>query len=121
MEVLVALAIVAVCLASLLGMYLNQVKAAQHAQERRGAIMLADSKLAEAASADYPEQVPASGSDILRGIEYRWRFGVDDPAEEELNSTAGRLCEVTVNVSWGKGKSRRSLELSALASKRGKL
>ncbi|MEE8247170.1 MAG: prepilin-type N-terminal cleavage/methylation domain-containing protein [Alphaproteobacteria bacterium] len=114
LEVVVAVAILAVSMGVLLQLFSTGLKGARLAEHRTIATLLAESKLATI-GVESPLEAGESGGQFAGG--YRWRATVgryEEPGREEPPDGDAEAYEVVVTVSWGEGSAESSLSLVTL-------
>jgi len=114
LEVLVAFAVLALCLGVLLRIFSGDGRLAGMAEEHARAVVLAQSLLAKA-GAETPLGLGVTGGDIDE--DYRWEMRVTPfvPAGEPLPTNLGfKPYWVEVEVDWGEGDELRSFSLGTL-------
>jgi len=101
-EVLIALAIVGICLVSLLGLHITQIRAAGYTTRTRRAWMLADEKLSEKLTTTNLTPGSNSGTERINNITYNWQTTIARPSLKQLSSDyLENLWEIKVTVTWG--------------------
>ena len=118
-EVLVALAILAIALVTLIRLLLVSVSMTDHARDVSRATLLAQARMDEALSSRNLE--PDSPSGRVEGEAgeptLQWETTVTDKSIAALESVGVQnLREVKVRVSWGKGDGERSIEMATLVA-----
>lgn len=104
LEVMVALLIIAISFIVLLHSRNQSVIAADYARHTTIATLLASEKMSEIEHGESLDSGEDAGNFGEEYPEYTWRTTVSDTAYELVN-------EVRVVVSWGEGRSQRSVEL----------
>jgi general secretion pathway protein I len=114
-EAMIASAIVALMLAAMYGAIADTARGSAHANEKRTALMIAQSELAAIGTA-----LPLSPG-VTGGVQgpYAWRVEIEPYAEAAAPSDAGGLWDVTVSVRATDGNADlvtlRSLELGPVS------
>lgn len=104
LEVMVALLIIAISFIVLLHSRNQSVIAADYARHTTIATLLASEKMSGIEHEESLDTGEDTGNSIEEYPEYTWRTTVSDTAYEHVK-------EVRVVVSWGEGRSQRSVEL----------
>lgn len=109
-EVVVAIAFMAVAVVGLIRLQLVSIKAADHARLLSRATLAADAKMAETLAADYPEPGTATGS--IAEPPMQWQVTVAEECAPETG-TLGLKGQrtVEVRVCWDEGIDRRQVRL----------
>lgn len=117
LEVLVALAILAVTLGVAMAGFSGNLAFSARIDDQRRALMLAQSLLAAAGRSEPLEPGMAEGM-AEDGLRWKRRISVYLPQEEEAGAQSPRLpvaaYQVSVDVSWGGEGTGRSVALTAL-------
>ena len=117
-EVLICLAIVAICMVSLLGLYVRQIKTAGDLVNVRYATLLADEKLAGLRASLDIAAGRDSGTTKINNTDFKWHITVNDEVPPTLpQSLQQKLFDVTVVVRWGKFSSGNAVKLNTLIRK----
>ena len=115
-EVLIALAVLAIGLVALLQLHVLSLRSSDRAARQGEALRLASDKLAEALAKPSPEPGAGAGGEEgpMAGME--WRVMVAPAAAAELNGAeAPGLMRVTVEVVWADGPRERKVGLTTYA------
>ena len=109
-EVLVALAVVAIALVALLGLHLSSVHTQVRGEKMVRASLLAEEKIAEATLEGYPELGGSGGENEQDGMVFEWerqvrKMTVSLGAEQKIE----RLREIAVAVAWQEGRRRKQI------------
>ncbi len=122
-EAAVALAIVSICLLTLLALHTTSINLADAAHQNTEAALLAEQKMAEILALGYPQPGTESGTEQTG---FKWRTEIAD-VESPAFSSLGRpmpqddikgLRKVTVDVAWNRGSSVKNLRISSYIAKR---
>ncbi len=118
-ESLIALAVVSIALVALLGLHLNGIKMAQTADNIARAVSLAQTKLAEKTTLGCPQTGTESGTTTIDRLPFHWKTIVSRVTNEQLQ-TAGihKLRQVSTEVEWQQGNTRKRICLSTWVAKR---
>lgn len=110
-EVLVALAILAVSLGAIVPMYSDIAQRSTRSEAERVSLALAESKLAEAGTTIPIREGTANGADG----KYRWALAVRQVVDILRENPYGLAAyDVAVTVAWTEGSSERSVSLRTL-------
>lgn len=118
-EVIAALTIVSIALVALLKLNIISINTTDVAGAICEATFLAEEKIAEALVDGYPELAAESGTVERNALPLFWQRQVADIRPTELaqaNITGMR--QVSVDVSWIKGSSRRQIQMSTYIANR---
>lgn len=111
-EVIVALAIVSISLLGLLRLQLLSIAASEKANALIEAMLLAQSKIAEATASGFPALGTSQGSVEANSLALQWQTRVTQsalvPRDQGLSNN---LHKVTVNVSWIHGAGKKHVEM----------
>ena len=115
LEIMVALAIVAIALVPLLRLHLLSLDATIRAQDLTTAILLAQGQLA--AMGDFPEEGKDSGTFKEPDLQkFRWQTAVTEHTfDSEDASTQVEVRRIGVTVLWTEGRSERRYSLESYA------
>jgi len=118
-EVLVALAVVSVALLALIRMHLVSLNAADAANARANAVLLAQERIDHTLAAGFPEIGVDAGTAAAGNLELKWRtevaeFRPDRLAGDEI-APMRRLC---VEVAWNRGARPERLTISTCVADR---
>ena len=112
-EVLVAIAFMAVAMLGLLRLQVVSIRSTDHARRLSQATLLADAKMAETLAAGCTDVGAASGTtDAPAAMD--WQVRVEDAPVAELPDLAG-VRSVTVRVNWKDGRDVRQVQLVTYA------
>ncbi len=113
LEVLVAFAILALAVATILSLFASGLRNTAVAAEYARALTLAESHLAAFQGSSNATQLE---SGISEGISegFSWQSRVSPYEEGGLDAGRTRLYRIDVQVDWGEGNRRRSVQLSTL-------
>jgi type II secretion system protein I len=115
-EVLIALAILAIGMVALLQLHVLSLRAADRAARRGEALRLASDKLAEALAKPAPEPAAGVGAEDGPAAGMEWRVTVAPAAAADLNGAeAPGLLRVSVEVAWADGPRERKVGLTTYA------
>jgi len=118
-EVIVALAIVAISLLVLLKLHLLSITMAETAQTTSYAVLLADEKIAEILALGYPQVGTSSGTVERNSQSFHWRTDVTDfTLLESTGINIDGLRKIAVDVSWQHGIGRKHLKMSTCVADR---
>ena len=117
LEIMVALAIVAIALVPLLRLHLLSLDATMRSQDLTTAILLAQGQLA--AMGDFPEEGEDTGKYEDPHLEkFRWQTAVTEHKfDSEDGNTAVEVRHIAVTVVWTEGGSERQYSLEAYAAR----
>lgn len=101
LEVMVAMAIIAIALTAVLGSQSQSVSLASEAKFSTTAPLLAQSKMAEIEMADTNDLADDSGDFGEDFPGYTWQLSVKEAAFEEPENVSDRLRQVDLKISWG--------------------
>ena len=103
LEVMVAMAIIAIALTAVMGSQSQSVSLASEAKFSTTAPLLAQSKMAEIEVAEVKDLNDDSGDfgDDFQG--YTWQLSVKDIVFEEPENVAERLMQIDLKISWNEG------------------
>ena len=104
LEVMIAVAVMAVSLAAVLGLQSRSLTLAAESRFHTTATLLAQGKMAEMAVADLGAMASDSGDfgDVFSG--YAWRLSVQDAGFPGLEKVKGRLKRIDLEVTCGEGE-----------------
>lgn len=121
-EVLIALAILAIAAVALLQLQVASIKLSDRASRQTRAALLAQARLAEATAEGFPEIGGSAGG--FAGEEnagFRWETMVEEARDPALEDAGVRgLRRLAVTVRWNDGESERQVELTTLLADRGR-
>lgn len=103
LEVMVAMAIIAIALTAVLGSQSQGVSLANEAKFNTTAPLLAQSKMAEIEMADPADFADDSGDFGEDFPGYTWQLNVKDVVFEEPENVSDRLRQFDLGISWGEG------------------
>ena len=117
MEVLVALAITAISVIPLLHLLVTSISMMDSAGCLSHASLIANEKLAETVSKDYPQ--PGTESGVIdneeNNIVYNWQVNITDTQQKELAElNLSGLRKVNVCVQWNEGQAKKQVCMSTL-------
>jgi len=119
LEVIVALSIMAIALVALLRLHVVSITMADRAARLSRAALLADAKMAEVLSQDYPEIGSQSGSTQQeeRDVVFHWQVTIDEvkPAALEDVGLTG-LRSVCAQVTWQEGLREGRVQVATYVS-----
>lgn len=120
LEVMVAVAIIAIALTAVLGSQSQSVSLASEAKFSTVAAFLAQSKMAEIESAG-PDDLTSDAGDFGEDYpDYRWETEVNDVTLADSEKAGDYLKQIDLNVSWGEnGLYQYSLRLYGFVSETG--
>ncbi len=101
LEVMVAMAIIAIALTAVLGSQSQSVSLASEAKFSTTAPLLAQSKMAEIEMADTNDLADDSGDFGEDFPGYTWQLSVKEAVFEEPENVSDRLRQVDLKISWG--------------------
>lgn len=101
LEVMVAMAIIAIALTAVLGSQSQSVSLATEAKFSTTAVLLAQDKLAEIEAEKIGDLTSGSGDFGEDFPGYRWNLRVTDTSFDELEETSDHLKQIDLIVSWG--------------------
>ncbi len=104
LEVMVAMAIIAIALTAVLGSQSQSVSLASEAKFNTTAPLLAQSKIAEIEVAEQDDLAGGSGDFGEDFPGYTWELSVEDIAFEEPENVSDLLKRIDLKVSWGEEK-----------------
>jgi type II secretion system protein I len=118
-EVMIALAIVAISLLALIKLHITSITTAQKAEAISQAVLLAEGKIAETIAPGYPALATDSGVAERNGITMNWRTEVTSmPFSTPGNTGIDGLRIVSVDIAWPSGIGRRNLKMSTCVADR---
>ena len=118
-EVIVALAVMAIGLVTLLNLQLVSIRMTHHAYAKSQAALLAEARMAEAIANGFPEIGSMTGTveDADRAIAFDWQTTVSDLHVAAFQDTAvSGLRRVEVVVTWEAGQSLERVSMSTCVS-----
>ena len=121
-EVIIALAILAIALVVLIRLQVISISMTDHAAQLSRASFLATAKMAEVLAAGYPELGSKSGSVEGEGggAGFHWQTTVRDERTQMLEEAdVTGLCGVYVLVNWGEGRQKRRIQMVTLVADQG--
>ncbi|MCD6138391.1 MAG: prepilin-type N-terminal cleavage/methylation domain-containing protein [Deltaproteobacteria bacterium] len=101
LEVMVAMAIIAIALTAVLGSQSQSVSLATEAKFSTTAVLLAQHKLAEIEAEKIGDLTSGSGDFGEDFPGYRWNLRVTDTSFDELEEISDRFKQIDLIVSWG--------------------
>ena len=101
LEVMVAMAIIAIALTAVLGSQSQSVSLASEAKFNTTAPLLAQSKIAEVEVAEQNDLTGDSGDFGEDFPDYTWELSVEDITFEEPENVSDLLKRIDLKVSWG--------------------
>jgi len=101
LEVMIAIAIIAIAFGAVLGSQSQSLTLANEARFITTAALLAQSKMAEIEAMDVHDPTSDAGDFGEDFPGYRWELGVHDVAFDEPGSAADHLKQIDLIVSWG--------------------
>ena len=104
LEVMVAMAIIAIALTAVLGSQSQSVSLASEAKFNTTAPLLAQSKIAEIEVAEQDDLAGGSGDFGEDFPGYTWELSVEDIVFEEPENVSDLLKRIELKVSWGEEK-----------------
>ena len=104
LEVMVAMAIIAIALTAVLGSQSQSVSLASEAKFNTTAPLLAQSKIAEIEVAEQDDLAGGSGDFGEDFPGYTWEFSVEDIVFEDPENVSDLLKRIDLKVSWGEEK-----------------
>jgi general secretion pathway protein I len=104
LEVMVAMAIIAIALTAVLGSQSQGVSLASEAKFNTTAPLLAQSKIAEIEVAEAVDLSGGSGDFGEDFPGYTWEFSVEDIVFEKPENVSDLLKQIDLKVSWGDGE-----------------
>ena len=118
-EVLIALAIVAISLVALIRLHLISIRMTEVAEITSQAVLLANEKISETLAAGFPEEGTDSGIVENKALSLNWRTEVTDiePLQSGELDIAG-LRRILVDISWEQGIRRKHLQMSTYVADR---
>ncbi len=112
-EILVALAIAAIGLLGLLRLHLLSTAAADTAQAMTQAVFVAQEKIAQASTGDFPQQRTDSGTVERNGQDFAWRTEITDVSSTETgNLKLTGLRQVRAIVTWHDGPNEKNVQMT---------
>ena len=118
-EVLAALAVVAISLLGLLRLHLISIRMADAAQATSKAVFLAKGKIAETLTLGFPEIGVDTGVVENDALDLQWRTEVSDFESPELvDAELAGLRRISVDVAWKQGVGRKHLQMSTCVADR---
>jgi type II secretion system protein I len=115
-EAAVALAIVSICLLTLLALQTTSINLADAAHQKTQAALLAEQKMAEILALGYPQQGTDSG---VEQTGFKWQTEIADAEPPALQTDITGLRKVTVYVVWNRGSAVKNLRISSYIADRG--
>jgi type II secretion system protein I len=115
-EAAVALAIVSICLLTLLALHTTSINLADAAHQNTEAALLAEQKMAEILALGYPQTGNDSGTEKTG---FKWRTEITDAEPPLLKTDITGLRKVTVDVTWNRGETAKNLRISSYIANRG--
>lgn len=131
LECVLALAVASIALLALLRLQLVGIRTADKARGLTQAVLVAQKKMAETLSADYPSVGTTSGMVAADGAQFTWQVEVTDirpPQRVAVDATrpayrpsAARtgLRKLSVEVTWQKGPGDRHVNLTTYLAENG--
>lgn len=104
LEVMVAMAIIAIALTAVLGSQSQSVSLASEAKFNTTAPLLAQSKIAEIEVAEQDDLAGGSGDFGEDFPDYTWELSMEDIVFEEPENVSDLLKRIDLKVSWGEEK-----------------
>ena len=104
LEVMVAMAIIAIALTAVLGSQSQSVSLASEAKFNTTAPLLAQSKIAEIEVAEQDDLAGGSGDFGEDFPGYTWELSMEDIVFEEPENVSDLLKRIDLKVSWGEAK-----------------
>jgi len=112
-EILVALAIAAIGLLGLLRLHLHSTAAADTAHAMTQAVFVAQEKIAEASTGDFPQRKTDSGTVERNGQDFAWRTEITDVNSRETgNLRLTGLRQVRTIVTWHDGLNKKNIQIT---------
>jgi len=113
-EVIIALAILAIAVVALLRLELISIRMTDRADTLARAALLAQARMAETLGGKYPEIGSESGAEKhVGGAALRWRVDVREAQVEELRAAqVGDMRTVDVLVTWNRGGPHERVRLT---------
>ncbi|MFH1371103.1 MAG: hypothetical protein ABII09_07455 [Planctomycetota bacterium] len=115
-EAAVALAIVSICIVTLLALQTTSINLADTAHQNTEAALLAEQKMAEILALGYPQPGIDSGAEQTG---FKWRTEIADVETPLPQTDIKGLRKVTVDVAWNRGNSVKNLRISSYIADRG--
>jgi type II secretion system protein I len=118
-EVMMALAVVAISLLALLRLHIGSLAVAETAEITSQAALLADEKIAETLALGYPDIATDSGDVESNGLTLHWQTQVTDislPALDSRGDSAMR--RIQVDITWNQGRNQKHLQTSTCVADR---
>lgn len=112
LEVLVAFAILALAVATILSLFASGLRNTAVAAEYARALTLAESHLASFQGSNATQLESGISEGIFEG--FSWQSRVSPYEEGGLDAGRTRLYRIDLQVNWGEGNRRRSVQLSTL-------
>jgi len=104
LEVMIALAIIAIALGSVYKMHTQTIFMESRSRFSTIAPILAGSKLAEIENTDYRDRIEDSGSFEDRFAGYNWHFQIEDVPSDQYNSKGPTLKKLSISISSDNGE-----------------
>jgi general secretion pathway protein I len=101
LEVMVAVAIIAIALTALLGSHSQSISLAGEAKFYTNAALLAQKKMAELELEGFDDLVSESGDFGEEFPGYRWEVKVDDADFEGFEEIAKHIKKIDLSLNWG--------------------
>jgi len=114
-EAMAALAVAGIALLALLQLQLISIRTADKAQVMTRAVLLAQTKMAEALSSGYPQIGVQSDTVETEGDQLTWRVEVTDarlPLSYRPPDGRDRARKLSVDVTWQKGPGEKHIGLT---------
>lgn len=115
-EAAVALAIVSICLLTLLALQTTSINLADAAHQNTEAALLAEQKMAEILALGYPQPGTETG---MEKAGFNWRTEITDAEPPLMKIDIKGLRKVTVDVTWNRGETAKNLRISSYIANRG--
>jgi len=113
-EIVIALAIVSICLPALIRLHLIGIRASDTAETITEAVSLANEKITSVLLSGYPKRQNQSGQETRNTVSFEWKTEVTDLKVPELDKAGIRgLRKVSVAVSWKQGLGRKQIQMSS--------
>ena len=101
LEVMVAIALIAIALMAVLGSQSQSISLAGEARFNTTAALLAQHKLAEIESQD-PEELTANSGDFEEDFPgYTWELAVSNVMLDQPENVSDHLKQIDLNIAWG--------------------
>jgi type II secretion system protein I len=113
LEVILALAMVAIAVAAIVRLHLVTVRSTRQAQARQWATVIANNQIEKALGADSLKSGKSSGNELKGPLEFHWTTQVREKKSFAGLENLSGLHHVQVQTSWLDGPQQQSITLNA--------